>query len=87
MMSAMKAANWASVFEMRPEAEMTATKRRRGRSATRTKMTAAASRRLIALETRRGASSVHFYCRIPAVVSPRLVNPACPSSKLLAEKP
>src|SRR6266536_5548043 len=73
MMTAMKAANWASVFEMRPEDEMTATKRSRGRRATRTKITAAASRRLIALDTEPGSFiGGSFYCRIPAGVSPKV---------------
>src|SRR5712692_7545827 len=55
MMRAMKEANWASVLVMRSETDRKATKSMRGRTATRTKMTAAASRMLIALDTKPGS--------------------------------
>ena len=61
MMSAMKAANWASVLEMRFETERKATKRSNGSRATRTKMTAAASRRFMALDTK-PRSFIGWFC-------------------------
>src|SRR6266581_1827903 len=72
MTRAMKAANWASVLVMSSETERKATKSSSGSRATRTKMTAAASRRLIALDTKPGSFiGGSVYCRIPADVSAR----------------
>ena len=71
MMTAMKAANCASVFVMRSETDRKATNSMRGSTATRTKMTAAASRRLMALDTkRRSLMGGWNYCKIPGVHSP-----------------
>ncbi len=72
MTSAMNAANCASVRVMSSETDRKATKSSSGRRATRTKMTAAASRRLIALDTKPGSLiACSIYCRILADDSAR----------------